>query len=118
MVDASFPATIASPTFGEQALGITVLMEVIMARPFRFSAVLRMAATGREWADKARRLEDSGFDTLLVPDHLVGPRFAPIAALTAAACATTRLNVGTLVFANDFRHPAILAKEATTIDIL
>jgi len=89
-----------------------------MARPFRFSAVLRMAATGREWADKARRLEDSGFDTLLVPDHLVGPRFAPIAALTAAACATTRLNVGTLVFANDFRHPAILAKEATTIDIL
>jgi len=38
--------------------------------------------------------------------------------MTAAACATTRLNGGTLVFANDFRHPAILAKEATTIDIL
>lgn len=87
-------------------------------RPFRFSAVLRMAADGREWADKARRLEDTGFDTLLVPDHLVGPRFAPIAAMTAAACATTRLNVGTLVFANDFRHPAVLAKEAATIDIL
>jgi len=89
-----------------------------VVRPFRFSAVLRMAGSGKEWADKARRLEDTGFDTLLVPDHLVGPRFAPIAAMTAAACATTRLNVGTLVFANDFRHPAILAKEATTIDIL
>ena len=87
-------------------------------RPFRFSAVLRMAADGREWADKARRLEDTGFDTLLVPDHLTGPRFAPIAAITAAACATTRLNVGTLVFANDFRHPAVLAKEAATVDIL
>jgi probable F420-dependent oxidoreductase len=77
-----------------------------------------MAGSGKEWAAKARRLEDAGFSALLVPDHLVGPRFAPVAALTAAACATTRLNVGTLVFANDFRHPAVLAKEATTIDVL
>jgi probable F420-dependent oxidoreductase len=89
-----------------------------VVRPFRFSAVLRLASSGREWADKARRLEDSGFDTLLVPDHLVGPRFAPVAAMTAAACATTRLRVGTLVFANDFRHPAVLAKEAATLDVL
>ncbi|GAA4616483.1 LLM class F420-dependent oxidoreductase [Actinoallomurus liliacearum] len=89
-----------------------------MKRPFRFGAVLRDADTAAAWAAKARRLEDSGFDVLLVPDHLVGPRFAPIAALTAAACATTRLRVGTLVFANDFRHPAVLAKEAATIDLL
>ncbi|GAA3228634.1 TIGR03621 family F420-dependent LLM class oxidoreductase [Actinocorallia longicatena] len=89
-----------------------------MPRTFRFGAVLRMAGSGREWADKARRLEDDGFSTLLVPDHLVGPRFSPVAAMTAAACATTTLKVGTLVFANDFRHPAVLAKEAATIDIL
>lgn len=89
-----------------------------MTRPFRFAAVLRMAGSGRAWADKARRLEDSGFDALLVPDHLVGPRLAPVAAMTAAACATSRLKIGTLVFANDFRHPAILAKEAATIDVL
>ncbi|MEV5709004.1 TIGR03621 family F420-dependent LLM class oxidoreductase [Actinoallomurus sp. NPDC052274] len=89
-----------------------------MKRPFRFGAVLRDADTAAAWAAKARRLEDSGFDVLLVPDHLVGPRFAPIAALTAAACATARLRVGTLVFANDFRHPAVLAKEAATIDLL
>lgn len=89
-----------------------------MVRPFRFSAVLRMASSGKEWAEKARRLEDAGFDALLVPDHLVGPRFAPVAAMTAAACATTRLKVGTLVFANDFRHPAVLAKEAATVDVL
>ncbi|MCD0448698.1 TIGR03621 family F420-dependent LLM class oxidoreductase [Actinocorallia sp. API 0066] len=87
-------------------------------RPFRFGAVLRLAGTGRAWADKARRLEDDGFSTLLVPDHLVGPRFGPVAAMTAAACATETLNVGTLVFANDFRHPAVLAKEAATIDLL
>jgi probable F420-dependent oxidoreductase len=89
-----------------------------MVRPFRFSAVLRIAASGKEWADKARRLEDSGFDALLMPDHLVGPRLGPVAAIMAAACATTRLKVGTLVFANDFRHPALLAKEAATIDLL
>ncbi|MFI0444343.1 TIGR03621 family F420-dependent LLM class oxidoreductase [Actinomadura sp. 6N118] len=85
---------------------------------FRFAAVIRMAESAKAWAEKARRLEDSGFDTLLVPDHLVGPRFAPVAAMTAAACATSRLKVGTLVFANDFRHPAVLAKEAATIDVL
>ncbi|MCG5212104.1 TIGR03621 family F420-dependent LLM class oxidoreductase [Streptosporangium sp. KLBMP 9127] len=89
-----------------------------MRRPFRFAAVVRLAESGRAWAERARRLEDSGFDVLLVPDHLVGPRFGPIAAMTAAACATTRLKVGTLVFANDYRHPALLAKEAATIDLL
>ncbi|MGH3391993.1 MAG: TIGR03621 family F420-dependent LLM class oxidoreductase [Actinomadura sp.] len=89
-----------------------------MNRPFRFAAVIRMADSGSAWAAKARHLEDSGFDALLVPDHLVGPRFAPIAAITAAACATSRLRVGTLVFANDFRHPAVLAKEAATVDVL
>ncbi|MEW9548946.1 TIGR03621 family F420-dependent LLM class oxidoreductase [Nonomuraea sp. NPDC050783] len=87
-------------------------------RPFRFGAVLREAESGRAWADKARRLEASGFDVLLVPDHLTGTRLAPLAALTAAACATERLRVGTLVLANDFRHPAVLAKEAATLDLL
>lgn len=90
----------------------------MVKRPFRFGAVIRDADSAAAWAAKARRLEDSGFDVLLVPDHLVGPRFAPIAALTAAACATTRLRVGTMVFANDFRHPAVLAKEAATLDLL
>ncbi|MCK2220513.1 TIGR03621 family F420-dependent LLM class oxidoreductase [Actinomadura sp. ATCC 31491] len=87
-------------------------------RPFRFGAVLREADSGKAWAEKARWLEASGFGLLLVPDHLAGHRFAPFAALTAAACATERLRVGTLVLANDFRHPAVLAKEAATLDLL
>src|SRR5260221_13452706 len=36
----------------------------------------------------------------------------------AAAGATTRLRVGTLVLDNDYRHPVILAKEAATLDVL
>ncbi len=39
-------------------------------------------------------------------------------ALAFAAEATTTLNVGTLVLANDFRHPAVLAREALTLDAL
>jgi probable F420-dependent oxidoreductase len=38
--------------------------------------------------------------------------------LTAAAAATTRLRVGSLVFDNDYRHPVVLAKEAATLDLL
>ncbi|MBO3745700.1 TIGR03621 family F420-dependent LLM class oxidoreductase [Streptosporangiaceae bacterium NEAU-GS5] len=85
---------------------------------FRFAAVIRSAGSAREWADKARRLEDAGYDAVYISDHIVGPRFAPIAAMTAAACATTRLRVGALVLANDFRHPVMLAKEAATLDVL
>jgi probable F420-dependent oxidoreductase len=88
------------------------------ARRFRFGVVLRAAGTGAEWAAQARRLERLGFDVLLVSDHLVGPRLAPLAALAAAAASTTSLRVGTLVLANDLRHPAVLAKEAATLDVL
>jgi alkanesulfonate monooxygenase SsuD/methylene tetrahydromethanopterin reductase-like flavin-dependent oxidoreductase (luciferase family) len=35
-----------------------------------------------------------------------------------AAQATTTLRVGTLVIDNDYRHPALLAKEAATLDVL
>ncbi|GAA3033653.1 TIGR03621 family F420-dependent LLM class oxidoreductase [Streptosporangium longisporum] len=89
-----------------------------MDRPFRFAAVIREAVSAGDWAEKARRLEDSGFDVLLVPGHLTGPRFAPVAAMTAAACATGRLRVGTLVPADGLRHPAVLAREAATVDLL
>ena len=52
-----------------------------------------------------------------MPDHLTA-RLAPLPALTAAAVATTRLRVGTLVLNNDFRHPVLLAREAATLDVL
>jgi probable F420-dependent oxidoreductase len=44
--------------------------------------------------------------------------FGPFTALAAAAAATTTLHVGTTTFANDFRHPTVLAKEAATLDLL
>jgi probable F420-dependent oxidoreductase len=77
-----------------------------------------MAASQIEWAENARRIEALGYDTLLMADHFNLDLYAPIPALTAAALATTTLRVGTTVFANDFRHPAMLAKETATIDVL
>ena len=52
-----------------------------------------------------------------MPDHF-GAQFAPALALLSAAEAASTLRVGTLVYDNDFRHPAVLAKEAATLDVL
>jgi len=38
--------------------------------------------------------------------------------MTAAACATTTLRVGCLVFDNDYRHPLVFAKEMATLDVI
>jgi probable F420-dependent oxidoreductase len=79
-----------------------------------------MAERGRSaahWREVAQRAEALGYDTLLMPDHMTN-QLAPVAALTAAADATTTLRVGSFVFDNDYRNPVMLAKEATTLDLL
>ena len=86
-------------------------------RRFRFGAQLSFAGSSEDWAAKARRVEDLGYATLCVPDHL-DDQLAPVPALVAAAAATTTLRVGTLVLANDYRHPLLVAKEAATVDLL
>lgn len=65
----------------------------------------------------ARKSEDLGAAVLTVADHL-DDHLAPIPALMAAASATTTLRVGSLVFANDYRHPVMLAKDAASVDVL
>lgn len=87
-------------------------------KPFRFGVQVANAASGREWAEFARKAEDLGYSTLSMPDHFVNEEFAPVPALAAAAAATTTLRVGTLVLDNDYKHPVVLAKEAATIDLL
>jgi probable F420-dependent oxidoreductase len=86
-------------------------------RPFRFAVTTASAGSRREWVEKARRVEALGYSTLTVPDHFP-QRLAAVPALMAAADATERLRVASWVFCNDFRHPAVLYKEAATLDLL
>jgi alkanesulfonate monooxygenase SsuD/methylene tetrahydromethanopterin reductase-like flavin-dependent oxidoreductase (luciferase family) len=84
-----------------------------MSRKFRFGVQLSRARSGEDWLEKARKIEDLGFSTLLMPDHFDN-QFAPLTALAAAAATTSSLRVGGLVLDNDFRHPLVLAKELAT----
>src|SRR6476660_4425406 len=87
------------------------------SRPFRFGVIAAQGPSGADWIAKARRIEQLGFATLLVPD---GVRYtlSPFVALATAAAATTTLRLGTYVLANDFRHPTMVAKDAASLDLL
>jgi probable F420-dependent oxidoreductase len=86
-------------------------------RPFRFAIMAERGRSAEHWREVAQRAEALGYDTLLMPDHITS-QLAPVAALTAAADATTTLRVGSFVFDNDYRNPVMLAKEATALDLL
>lgn len=86
-------------------------------RPFRFTLQASRLEHPDQLRPLARRAEAIGVSALTVADHL-DDQLAPLAALMAVADATTTLRVGSLVFANDYRHPVMLAKEAATIDVL
>ncbi|HEY4387793.1 MAG TPA: LLM class flavin-dependent oxidoreductase, partial [Ktedonobacteraceae bacterium] len=87
-----------------------------MSKPFRFG-VVSAASSRDQWVGLARRAEELGYSTLMMPDRLM-MGLGIITALTVAAEATTTLHVGSYVFANDYRHPALLAKEIATLDVL
>lgn len=92
------------------------------SRPFRFGVIGENAATPAALLDTAQRAERLGYATFLLRDHFIrepfGDQLAPMPALGAVAAATRHLRVGTLVLANDYRHPVMLAKETATLDAL
>lgn len=86
-------------------------------RPFRFAVYTNDSSFAEEWSGLARRSEELGYAALYVTDHL-NRQLAPTAALAAAAAVTRTLRIGPYVFANDFRHPLLVAREAATLDRL
>jgi probable F420-dependent oxidoreductase len=84
---------------------------------FRFGVDLHHPFSDSTFADTVRELEALGYSTLFVPDHF-DEGFGPITALATAAALTSTINVGSLVFDCDFRHPAVLARELASIDQL
>ena len=79
------------------------------------------AARVAEWA---RLAEDAGWDGFFLWDHLFafadGPVDVvdPFVALTAAACATSRVRLGTLVTPLPRRRPLVVARQSVTLDRL
>lgn len=99
-------------------------------RPFRFAVQSFSAGSGKEWRDRARRVEALGYSALHLADHFLGPgeaiagtnhpvqELAAVPAMAVAAEATRTLRVGCRVFCVDYRQPAMLAKETATLDLL
>jgi probable F420-dependent oxidoreductase len=86
------------------------------SRAFRFSIGIHSAKSSAALRDKARRLEDAGFDALYLPDHIGAP--APFPVLTAIAAATSTVRVGTYVLNACFYKPALLARDAAAVNDL
>lgn len=86
-------------------------------RPFHFLADARSVADGRRLAADARRAEAMGFHALVIPDHL-GDQLSPVPALATIAAATSTLRIGAFVHNNDLRHPAVLAQDLASLDVL
>ena len=85
-------------------------------KPFRFGVQLAELPVDR-WREAARQIETLGYSTLFIPDHF-GSQWDPMTALPALSTATETLNVGSLVYDIDYRHPVIYAKAAATLHLL
>jgi probable F420-dependent oxidoreductase len=86
-------------------------------RPFRFAVSAHTARSRKAWRQFARKAETLGMSAVLMPDHF-NDQLAPMPALAAAAETTKTLRVGPLVLCNDYKHPAVHAKELATLDLL
>ena len=99
-------------------------------KPFRFSWQSFAADSPKEWTERAKKAEDSGYSAFHLADHYIGPgpaldeaahpiqNLAAVPAIMSAADATNTIKVGCRVFCTSYRPAGVLAKEAMTIDFL
>jgi alkanesulfonate monooxygenase SsuD/methylene tetrahydromethanopterin reductase-like flavin-dependent oxidoreductase (luciferase family) len=82
----------------------------------------QMGFTYDQILHRTLRCEALGIDSVWLYDHLYGPGMPDYPSLEAWTLATAllsnteRIQVGHMVLCNQFRHPAVLAKMATTLD--
>jgi len=82
----------------------------------------QMGFTYEQILHRAQRCDELGIDSLWLYDHLYGPGAPDYPSMeawtlaTALLSRTQRIQVGHMVLCNQFRHPAVLAKMATTLD--
>ncbi|MFI6304557.1 LLM class flavin-dependent oxidoreductase [Amycolatopsis thailandensis] len=95
-----------------------------MGATARLGVLILPEHPGRSVLEVWRRAEGLGFAHAWVPDHLTWrtpreePWFDALTTLAAAAAATNRIGLGTLVASPNFRHPVLLAKQAMAVDQL
>ena len=90
----------------------------------QFGIVLHVTATYASWdtfSTIAQEAEQLGYDSVWVSDHLISPegrRYGLEAwtVLSALASVTHKIKLGTYVLCNQFRHPSLVAKMASTLD--
>lgn len=87
-----------------------------LPRDLSFGVNVRRVGSPDEFTKLVRRADELGCDFLAAPDHLGG--LAPFAALSAAAMVSRRLRLRTYVLNAGFWHPAQLAREVATLDLL
>ncbi|HET9680679.1 MAG TPA: TIGR03621 family F420-dependent LLM class oxidoreductase [Candidatus Limnocylindrales bacterium] len=85
--------------------------------PFEFMADARGVEDGPGLRELARQAEATGYRALAMPDHLID-QLGPISAMAWLAAATERLRISAFVLNNDLRHPAVLAQELASLDVL
>jgi probable F420-dependent oxidoreductase len=87
---------------------------------FRFLASMPVITPDvRAWRRALERIEDLGYHGVSVSDHVVGGwSMDVLVAMTAAAMATSRLHVRSVVLANDYRHPVLVHRAVASLDVL
>jgi probable F420-dependent oxidoreductase len=86
-------------------------------RPFRFLVDVREPVSAQELGERARRAEAVGFHAVVIPDHLID-QLSPVPAMAVVAATTKRIRFSAFVLNNDLRHPAVLAQDLASLDVL
>lgn len=98
------------------------LLTLRIVKIMRLSTVILPIHRWAEGRKVWRRAEELGFHAAYTYDHLSwrsfidGPWFGTVPTLTAAATATERIRLGTMVASPNFRHPVTFAKDLMTLD--
>jgi F420-dependent oxidoreductase-like protein len=94
------------------------------SEPLRFGVVTDQIQPWPTLLEHWQYFEALGFDSIWDSDHFIQsswaaePNFEAWTVLAALATNTNRIRIGVLVSCNTFRHPALLAKQAVTVDHL